>query len=33
VDEEDEVSIKETADLVMEAMQFKGEVFVSFYSF
>ena len=30
VGEEDEVSIKEAADAVLEAMEFKGEVVVSF---
>lgn len=33
VGEEDEVSIKEAADTVIEAFGFKGEVVVSFYPF
>ena len=32
VGEEDELSIKEAAELVVEGMQFKGEVEVSFVS-
>ena len=31
VGEEDEISIKEAADMVIEAMDFKGEVIVSFW--
>lgn len=33
VGEEDEVSIKEAAEAVLEAMEFKGEVVVSFCVF
>jgi len=33
VSEEDEVSIKEAADMVVEAMNFTGQVVVSFFGF